>query len=74
MPAEDKRRRTRWFKHDELPTRHGTYECLVMITSSAPLFHWDLPWDGVGFIVPTPMVVKFWRGLAKRPRQPSTRK
>jgi hypothetical protein len=29
---------------------------------------WVLEWDGKGFKVPMPMMVKQWRGLAKRPR------
>jgi hypothetical protein len=29
---------------------------------------WELEWDGKGFLVPMPMVVHQWRGLAKPPR------
>lgn len=57
--------RTKWFPRHITPVRNGEYECLVRITSSAPLFRWQLPWDGHGFLVPFPMVVRFWRGQTK---------
>lgn len=57
--------RTRWFPRDVHPVRHGEYQCLVRISSSVPLIDWRLQWDGVGFIVPFPMVVHYWRGLTK---------
>jgi hypothetical protein len=61
--------RTKWFKRYEPPVRNGEYECLVMVTSLAPLFIWNLQWDGIGFITPMPMVVKFWRGQTKKAAQ-----
>lgn len=57
--------KTRWFPRHVHPVRNGQYECLVMLTSSAPNFLWTLEWDGKGFLVPCPMVVKHWRGLTK---------
>jgi len=57
--------KTRWFPRHVEPVRHGEYECLVRLTSNAPLFFWRLRWDGKGFLVPFPMVVKFWRGRTK---------
>lgn len=66
--ADDRRSRSRWFPRHVLPVHPGVYECGVVITSSQRhLFLWALPWDGVGFLVPCPMVVKQWRGLARRP-------
>lgn len=67
QPEKDRRRRTGWFPRSINPVHIGTYECAVMLTSSAPLFRWQLEWDGRGFLVPVPMVVKRWRGLVKRP-------
>jgi len=57
--------KTKWFPRDIRPVRNGEYECLVRITSSAPLYAWPLPWDGKGFLVPFPMVVVRWRGQTK---------
>jgi len=64
---KDRRRRTPWFPRDVKPVHHGTYECAVRISSSVPALLWQLDWDGVGFLVPFPMVVLHWRGLVKRP-------
>ena len=58
--------RTKWFPRHIHPVRKGTYECLVMITSAAPLFRWSLEWDGVGFLVPVAMVVRRGRGMTKQ--------
>lgn len=57
--------KTRWYPQDIRPVRNGEYECLVRITNRGPLFYWRLQWDGIGFIVPVPMIVKFWRGQTK---------
>jgi hypothetical protein len=66
---KDKRKRTPWFPRNTPPVRHGFYECGVRWTSAMPtLCMWVLEWDGKGFKVPMPMMVKQWRGLAKRPR------
>jgi len=27
---------------------------------------WHLEWDGVGFLVPMPLIVRHWRGMTKR--------
>ena len=48
------------------PVRHGTYECAVRISRAVPPLLWPLKWDGVGFLVPFPMVVLRWRGQTKR--------
>ena len=66
--ATHKGRRTPWFSRDQWPVNHGFYECHAKITSSAPPFKFDLEWDGVGFLVPFPMVIVRWRGLKHRPR------
>lgn len=58
--------RTRWFPRHIKPVRNGKYECVVRISSSVPAMKWMLPWDGIGFIVPVPMIVYKWRGLTKR--------
>jgi hypothetical protein len=58
--------RTRWIPRNVNPARKGEYECAVRITSRAPLFLWKLQWDGVGFLVPCPMVVHRWRGMTKK--------
>lgn len=65
----DKRKRTRWFPRNTPPVRPGVYECGVRWTSAMrhPVL-WHLEWDGKGFLVPVPMVVHQWRGLA-RPRE-----
>lgn len=64
---KDRRRRTPWFPRDTKPVHRGTYECAVKISSSVPPLLWPLAWDGVGFLVPFPMMVLRWRGLVKRP-------
>lgn len=63
----DRRRRTPWFPRDIKPAHQGEYECAVKISSSVPALLWRLKWDGIGFLVPFPMVVLSWRGLVKRP-------
>ena len=41
-----------------------------MITSAQKnLFLWELHYDGVGFLVPIPMRVIFWRGMTKKAHQ-----
>lgn len=57
--------RTRWFPRHVQPVRNGVYECHVHFTSIGPLMRYELEWDGTGFKVPFPMVVKRWRGLTK---------
>ena len=64
-----KGRRSRWFPVKVRPVHHGMYECGVWVTSAQKkLFLWDLEWDGIGFLVPCPMVAKYWRGLKHQPR------
>lgn len=58
--------RTKWFPRHVQPARVGEYECAVQITSSAPPILWRLNWDGIGFHVPVPMIVRQWRGLTKK--------
>lgn len=58
---------TPWFPRSIAPVHVGEYECAVQITSSAPCLSWRLHWDGTGFFVPFPMVVRGWRGLAEKP-------
>jgi hypothetical protein len=59
--------RTRWFRREERPIRHGMYECIVKISCSVPAMNWGLlEWDGIGFIVPVPMNVIFWRGMTQK--------
>lgn len=63
-------KRTPWFPRDTPPTRPGFYGCGVRWTSAMPtLTLWKLEWDGKGFLVPMPMVVRQWRGLARQPRR-----
>jgi hypothetical protein len=64
---KDRRRRTPWFPRSINPVHPGTYECGVRISSSVPTMLWELEWDGRGFLVPFPMIVRQWRGLVKRP-------
>jgi hypothetical protein len=64
----DRRKRTPWFKATNVrPVHKGEYECSIKISSSVPAMLWKLEGDGIGFLVPIPMVVQFWRGLAKKP-------
>lgn len=58
--------RTKWFPRSAHPVRNGAYECMVQISRSVPLLLWELEWDGKGFLVPCPMVVKSWRGLTRK--------
>lgn len=53
------------------PARPGWYECAVRLCGlQRGLIVWGLlEWDGVGFRVPVPMVVKLWRGLRARPQE-----
>ena len=62
-------KKTKWFPRDTQPTRPGLYKCAVLITSAQKsLINWGLlEWDGVGFLVPCPMIVKQWRGLRHKP-------
>ena len=65
----DKRKRTPWFPRTTPPVHPGRYECGVRWTSAMrSLVLWELEWDGKGFLVPMPMVVHQWRGLAGKPR------
>ena len=70
--TKDRRRRTPWFQRDTKPVHRGTYECAVKISSGVPTLLWQLEWDGVGFLVPFPMVVLYWRGLVRRPADVAT--
>lgn len=66
---KDERKRTPWFPRTTPPMRPGRYECGVRFTSAIPnLVLWQLEWDGKGFLVPMPMVVHQWRGLAEQPK------
>lgn len=62
-------KRSRWFPRSVKPSERGVYECGVKVTSSQrrPML-WDLEFDGTGFLVPFPMIVCQWRGLARPPR------
>jgi hypothetical protein len=57
--------RTRWFPRGVAPVRLGEYECLVQISRSLPNLLWRLEWDGIGFLVPCPMIVNHWRGQTR---------
>jgi hypothetical protein len=58
--------KTRWYPRDVLPVRKGYYECGIRISNAQKYsFLWMLKWDGVGFIVPVPMIVDKWRGRTK---------
>lgn len=60
--------RTRWFKRNQVaPVRPGVYECGVLITSAQRnLFLQKLEYDGIGFLVPVPIMrVIVWRGMTK---------
>jgi hypothetical protein len=61
---------TPWFlvRKDGYPTRKGFYDCGIRLYSSGPVMAWRLEWDGIGFLVPCPMYVHQWRGLASKPR------
>ena len=56
--------KTRWFLRCVKPVRNGMYECRVRVAGGLSTL-WMLEWDGVGFLVPFPMVVYSWRGQAK---------
>jgi len=60
--------RSRWFllSRDGYPVRPGIYQCGVRLSRSLPVMSWDLEYDGVGFLVPCPMMVHQWRGLTKK--------
>ena len=60
--------RTHWFllRRDGYPVRPGIYECGIRISSSLPVMAWELEYDGIGFLVPIPMMVHQWRGLTKK--------
>jgi len=69
--ADTKGKRTPWFPRSIKPARPGIYECGVAITNAQrTLMLFDLEWDGIGFKVPVPMMVKQWRGLTKPEAQP----
>jgi hypothetical protein len=56
--------KTRWFPRHVEPVNHGLYECVVRLPGGV-LTRWMLEWDGVGFLVPCPMMVRQWRGMTK---------
>lgn len=58
--------KTKWYPRRLEPVRNGEYECIVRISCSAPLFRLVIPWDSIGFLVETPMMVIWWRGLTKK--------
>lgn len=59
--------RTKWLPRHVHPVRPGFYECGVLICSAQrTLMLTRLEWDGVGFLVPFPMVVRQWRGMTKK--------
>ena len=58
--------KTRWFPCSIHPLRHSNYECVVQISRTVSPMLWTLPWDGIGFIVPVPMIVHRWRGQTRR--------
>ena len=67
MDAKEKPNRARWRSRNTNPKKPGMYQCGVRITSSQrKLFLWELEWDGVGFLVPFPMMVHQWRPMAER--------
>lgn len=57
--------RTKWLPIHARPVRLGKYECHVRIMGGLQ-GTWMLEWDGVGFLVPFPMIVYRWRGLTKK--------
>ena len=61
--------KTKWFSRTEPPTINGLYECQVRLCGlQRGLVQWGLlEWDGKGFIVPCPMIVRMWRGLRRKP-------
>jgi hypothetical protein len=63
-----KKGRTRWrlLIRDGYPIRPGMYECGIRLSRSLPVMAWDLEYDGIGFLVPVPMMVLQWRGLTKK--------
>lgn len=61
MSARNKGK-TRWYQQGVDPVRRGFYECAVQISRSLPCILWSLEWDGIGFLVPCPMIVRQWRG------------
>lgn len=56
--------KTRWFPRDIRPVRKGSYECIVRLAGRVYVT-WMLEWDGIGFVVPIPMVVLKWRGQTR---------
>lgn len=66
--------RTHWFPREINPVRNGEYECSVLISRSVPPLRWTLEFDGVGFLVPVPMVVLRWRGMTKAAHQAAVAK
>lgn len=65
MKSKSTTDRTPWFDRSVNPVNLGVYECAVSISRGVPLTIWKLEWDGVGFVVPFPMVVVEWRGLTR---------
>lgn len=62
-------KKTKWLERETPPTRPGLYECAVLLCGlQRGLINWGLlEWDGKGFLVPCPMVVRKWRGLRHKP-------
>jgi hypothetical protein len=62
-------KKTKWFPRKTPPVRQGLYECAVRLCGlQRGLIVWGLlEWDGKGFLVPCPMVVRQWRGLRHKP-------
>lgn len=59
--------RTRWFPVGIKPAREGFYECIIRVPGMPFFVIWGnkLYWDGVGFLVPIPMMVRQWRGQTR---------
>lgn len=64
--------RTGWFPRCLKPVRPGFYDCAVRVAGGFCTI-WRLEWDGVGFLVPFPMVVRKWRGLTRRSHSAQSR-
>jgi hypothetical protein len=60
--------RSKWFKRNEHPVREGEYEVGYIITSmQRNAFLGRAYWDGVGFLVDTPLMrITCWRGMTKK--------
>ena len=65
--------RTRWYPRHITPVRHGAYECHVRLPGGVrTIWSGPLYFDGVGFLVPMPMMVLHWRGMTKAAHKDAT--